>query len=183
MIGGKPESINIIPEIYARKDPRLFILSDNTGKLKYEEIIRFTQADLIEDDIALLDCYYEMFVWIGCNANNDEKVKAMLLASKFIERNNDGRSNDVSIMALTAGNEPFIFTKNFVDWEDNYFHSVKKEDPFVIQLELIKKSKASHFDKNDFFDDKFLQPNSNKFSYDELKSSIPAGVKPSAKEL
>merc|ERR1712098_164180 len=119
----------------------------------------------------------------GKNANKEEKVKAMLLASKFIETHNDGRGDDVSIIAISEGHEPFIFTKNFGDWDDDYFDNQNKEDPFVEQLKLIEKSKASHFDKEDFFEDKFLHPNANKFSYDVLKSSIPSGVKPSGKEL
>jgi len=156
---------------------------DNIGKLEFSEITRFTQSDLIEDDIALLDCYYEMYVWIGKNANKDEKVKAMLLASKFIEKHNDGRGDDVCIMAISEGHEPDIFTKNFADWDDDYFQVKNKEDPFVEQLKLIEKSKACHFDKDDFYEEKYLNPNKNKFSYDELKSSIPSGVKPDGKEL
>lgn len=60
--------------------PRLFLCSNATGRFVVEEIFNFTQEDVEEDDIMLLDTHDTIFLWVGKDANQTEKKEAMTTA-------------------------------------------------------------------------------------------------------
>lgn len=74
----------------------------------------FTQTDLNEEDVFLLDTFNTVYVWVGSLSTEEEKSKSMDAAKKFIEEANDGRSKDASIVKIAAGEEPSMFTGHFV---------------------------------------------------------------------
>lgn len=45
-----------------------------------EEIVKFDQEDLNEDDVFILDAFYEIYVWHGSDASDNEKVQAAKIA-------------------------------------------------------------------------------------------------------
>ena len=55
------------------KEPRLFQLSNSSGALDVDEVCNFSQEDLVDDDVMLLDTYATVYVWLGSNANEQEK--------------------------------------------------------------------------------------------------------------
>ena len=57
-------------------EPRLFHLSNATGKITCDEVFDFAQEDLEDDDIMMLDTWSQLFLWIGENANREEKEQA-----------------------------------------------------------------------------------------------------------
>ena len=60
--------------------PRLFLCSNATGRFEVEEIFNFTQEDMEDDDVMLLDTYDSIFLWVGQKANSKEKQEAMKTA-------------------------------------------------------------------------------------------------------
>ena len=54
--------------------PRLFHGSNASGSFKMEEVLNFTQVDLVTDDVMLLDTGDTMFAWLGIDANKGEKL-------------------------------------------------------------------------------------------------------------
>ena len=60
--------------------PRLFLCSNATGRFEVEEIFNFTQEDMDDDDVMLLDTYESIFLWIGQKSNSKEKQEAMKTA-------------------------------------------------------------------------------------------------------
>lgn len=73
-----------------------------------EEIFNFTQDDLLLEDIYILDVFTSVFIWIGTDANNEEKEKSMETAVTYVEKASkiDGRSVDQPIIKILAGEEP-----------------------------------------------------------------------------
>ena len=62
-------------------EPRLFHCRElANGKLRAFEINDFKQEDLVFDDVLILDSGDEIYVWIGKDANANEREKSMELA-------------------------------------------------------------------------------------------------------
>jgi Gelsolin repeat len=62
------------------QEPRLFQISNATGKLNVEEIENFDQSDLCADDVMLLDTHTTVYIWIGSGSNETERKEAMAVA-------------------------------------------------------------------------------------------------------
>jgi hypothetical protein len=102
------------------REPRLFQCSNARGYFYVEEVFDFDQEDLVEDDVMLLDTYYELFVWVGKNANVEEKKKSLDTALEFVKTDPSGRTvDDVCIMQIKQGNEPSNFTCHFLAWDND----------------------------------------------------------------
>lgn len=74
--------------------PRLFQCSNASGSFRVEEIVDFTQEDLIEDDVMLLDTYDQVFVWVGKGANAVEKQQSLKTAVEYVKSDPAGRDLD-----------------------------------------------------------------------------------------
>ena len=44
-----------------------------------KEIYNFSQDDLTTEDVLVLDCHREIYVWIGCHSNVGSKPEALTL--------------------------------------------------------------------------------------------------------
>lgn len=45
-----------------------------------KEIYNFTQDDLTTEDVLVLNCHNEIYVWLGCHSNVEGKEQALDLA-------------------------------------------------------------------------------------------------------
>lgn len=116
-LGGQGEYASATFLYEAPKEPRLFWGSNATGSFKVEELFDFTQDDLAEDDVFILDTYNEVYVWVGSGSNDVEKKMAMETAIDYVSQAPDGRSNDTPIYRVNAGAEPPMFTCHFHAWD------------------------------------------------------------------
>ncbi|TXG46477.1 hypothetical protein EZV62_028024 [Acer yangbiense] len=100
------------------EDPHLFTCTFTEGYLKVKEIYNFTQDDLTTEDVFVLDCQREIFVWIGCHSNVKSKHQALSLGVKFLETDIlvEGLSLETPIYVVTEGYEPPLFTR-FFTWD------------------------------------------------------------------
>ncbi|XP_059828605.1 adseverin [Hypanus sabinus] len=100
--------------------PRLFACSNKTGCFNIEEVPgEYTQDDLAEDDVMLLDVWDQIFVWIGKDANEVEKKESVKSAKQYIDSDPSGRDKGTSIIVVKQGYEPPTFTGWFLAWDAN----------------------------------------------------------------
>lgn len=85
-LGGKDTYAEVKKGEELPRDARLFQLSNATGIMRVDEIADFSQSDLIDDDVMILDTYTTVFVWIGSRANEDEKAQAMKVTQEYIRK-------------------------------------------------------------------------------------------------
>jgi len=129
-LGGKASYANSKAAIEdATRDPRLFQCSNARGYFYVEEIFDFDQEDLIEEDVMLLDTYYEIYVWIGKGAKPEEKKDALKTAMEYIQTDPSGRTVDGTVMMqLKQGFEPPNFTCHFHAWDPEKWSKGKSYD-------------------------------------------------------
>ncbi|XP_041040598.1 advillin [Carcharodon carcharias] len=106
-------------------DPRLFECSNQTGRFIMTEIFAFTQEDLDEDDVMLLDTWEEVFLWVGRSANDHEKKQADMLAIEYLQTHPSGRDLDTPIILVKQGSEPLTFTGWFNAWDSHKWNTGK----------------------------------------------------------
>ncbi|XP_031796143.1 adseverin [Sarcophilus harrisii] len=98
--------------------PRLFGCSNKTGRFLIEEVPgEFTQEDLAEDDVMLLDTWKQIFLWIGKDANEVERAESMKSAKAYLETDPSGRDQGTLIVVVKQGYEPPTFTGWFLGWD------------------------------------------------------------------
>ena len=143
-----------------------------------EELPCFAQEDMLLDDCYILDAYDTLYCWIGCFANKFEKKSVKDRAKKYLAELKDSRNKDeVVIDEVLPGREPVGFMVQFIQWEPEVADAWLAQDPELVAskaaaVEEEKKEAAeAHAAANPF--EGFLDPNSNKFTYEVLKSSFP----------
>uniref|UniRef100_A0A803VXT7 Scinderin n=1 Tax=Ficedula albicollis TaxID=59894 RepID=A0A803VXT7_FICAL len=100
--------------------PRLYGCSNKTGRFIIEEVPgEFTQDDLAEDDVMLLDAWEQVFIWIGKDANETERQESVKSAKRYIETDPSGRDKGTPIVIVKQGYEPPTFTGWFLAWDSN----------------------------------------------------------------
>ncbi|XP_028927247.1 adseverin isoform X1 [Ornithorhynchus anatinus] len=98
--------------------PRLFGCSNKTGRFIIEEVPgEFTQDDLAEDDVMLLDAWEQLFLWIGKDANEVERTESIKSAESYLEADPSGRDERTPIVIVKQGSEPPTFTGWFLGWD------------------------------------------------------------------
>ena len=98
-------------------EPRLFKLSNETGKFIVEEICNFIQEDLAEDDVMVLDSGDALYIWIGKGANDEEKEKSLEMAEEYIKSDPTDRTfEDTLVITVKQNEEPDAFKSYFGKW-------------------------------------------------------------------
>jgi len=119
-------------------EPRLFHASNVSGHFKVEEVFDFSQDDLINDDVMLLDTFEAVYVWIGHNAMQEEKDNAMKVALDYVGKATDGRDASCAVYKVSAGSEPPVFTCHFRGWSEDRANDFS--DPYQKKLAELQKS-------------------------------------------
>ncbi|XP_073686433.1 advillin [Garra rufa] len=101
----------------ALHEPRLFECSNQTGRFLMTEVADFSQDDLDEDDVMLLDTWEEIFLWIGNSANQYETQESYNSAVDYLKTHPAGRDPGTPITTVKQGYEPPTFTGWFNAWD------------------------------------------------------------------
>ncbi|XP_064583537.1 gelsolin isoform X1 [Zonotrichia leucophrys gambelii] len=102
--------------------PRLFACSNKSGRFTIEEVPGdLTQDDLATDDVMLLDTWDQVFVWIGKDAQEEEKTEALKSAKRYIDTDPSTRDKRTPVTIVKQGFEPPTFSGWFLGWDDDYW--------------------------------------------------------------
>ena len=158
----------------------------------------FTEQDLVEEDVMILDTFSELFVWVGRGANEVEKKEALKTAQEYIKTDPSDRDLDSTTLIqvhsiwlieffstncksfpfpqVKQGCEPPTFTCHFLGWNPNLWAQDKSYETYRQQLSVGVTTVAEELEKYD---------ESRKFKYEELKGKehCPTGVDASKKEV
>lgn len=146
LVGGKSEypsqKIGREPE----NDPHLFSCAYSKGNLKVTEIFNFTQDDLMTEDIFILDCHSDIFVWVGQQVDTKSRLQALNIGEKFLEHDflMQSLSRETPVFVVMEGNEPTFFTR-FFDWDSA--KSAMHGNSFERKLAIVKDGVAPTLDK------------------------------------
>ncbi|KAK9124474.1 hypothetical protein Sjap_014076 [Stephania japonica] len=114
--------------------------SSPSGNIKVKEIFNFTQDDLTTEDLLILDCQIEIYVWMGNHTNVKSKQQALSLGMKYLELDilGEGPSFQIPVYVVTEGHEPPFFTCHF-EWDSSKMNMVGNS--FERKLALLKGQK------------------------------------------
>ncbi|NXE14840.1 VILI protein, partial [Lophotis ruficrista] len=192
-LGGKSQYANSkrLQEENPSVSPRLFECSNKTGTFRATEIVDFTQDDLEEDDVYILDTWDQVFFWIGKGANESEKEAAAVMVQEYLRSHPSGRDLDTPIIVVKQGYEPPTFTGWFLAWDPLNWADKKSYDELraelgdessLGQLTSMVTSKQEVFTANTTL----LPDKLEIFPLDVLVNTsaedLPRGVDPSRKE-
>ncbi|KAM9814016.1 advillin [Neosynchiropus ocellatus] len=119
LLGGKAPYANDkrLQQATLEHHPRLFECSNKTGRFIVTEVTQFTQDDLLEDDVMILDTWDQVFVWVGQEARESERKDAITTSREYLRTHPGGRDPDTLILLIKQGFEPPTFTGWFVAWD------------------------------------------------------------------
>ncbi|CAF2048624.1 unnamed protein product [Brassica rapa] len=105
------------------------------------EIYNFTQDDLMTEDIFIVDCHSEIFVWVGQEVVPKNKLLALTIGElliylyfvslEFIEKDSllEKLSPEAPIYVIMEGGEPSFFTRFFTSWDSSKSSKPKRRTP------------------------------------------------------
>ncbi|KAF5274961.1 hypothetical protein FQR65_LT04304 [Abscondita terminalis] len=137
--------------------PRLFQCNTDHGSLKVEEIVNFSQSDLMPEEVMLLDSRNSLFMWLGRLSSKKERNTSFNIAEEFLKNDCSGRNISTAVTVIRQEFEPPIFTGFFPNWDKKFWNSYKSFEQIRNEIEgkntteTVKEkfgsNTASHFDQ------------------------------------
>ncbi|XP_058113251.1 villin-4-like [Magnolia sinica] len=137
LLGGKSEFQSQKIGKNTEGDPHLFACTYSKGNLKVKEIFNFDQDDLMTEDVFILDCNSEVFVWIGQQVESTVRMEALNIGEKYLEHDFllQRLSQETPIFVVMEGSEPPFFTRFFI-WDSA--KSAMHGNSFQRKLAIVK---------------------------------------------
>ncbi|XP_034544371.1 advillin [Notolabrus celidotus] len=136
LLGGKAPyaSEKRLQQTVLDHQPRLFECSNKTGRFIVTEVTQFTQDDLNEDDVMLLDTWDQVFLWIGKDTNEVERTESVVTSQEYLRTHPGDRDPDTPIVLIKQGFEPPTFTGWFTAWDPSKWSGGKSYEELKKEL-------------------------------------------------
>ncbi|XP_072238486.1 advillin isoform X2 [Leuresthes tenuis] len=182
-LGGKAPyaSDKRLQQVVLDHEPRLFECSNKTGRFIVTEVTQFTQDDLNEDDVMLLDTWDQVLLWIGKEANEVERKEAVVTSQEYLRTHPGNRDPDTPIVLIKQGFEPPTFTGWFTAWDPSKwsggksYEELKKELGDVASPVIVEEQSCVESEKT-------YEPFPPDVLVNKLAGELPEGVDPTQKE-
>ncbi|KAG8192852.1 hypothetical protein JTE90_014629 [Oedothorax gibbosus] len=107
--------------------PRLFKISDQSGRVVMDEICNFVQEDLSEDDVMILDSGEVIYIWIGQGATQEEKDASLKMTEDYLNSEPSDRTTaNTTVITVKQGAESNDFRLFFGHWNDQLWEDLSK---------------------------------------------------------
>ena len=196
-LGGKADYPDGAPPMEAPREPLLYQCSTHrSGTFSVDEpIYDFSQADLDDEDVFLLDCHSSIFIWVGRRASPEERDGGLALGTAYAHDRSLQLGEDfqkVTSIIVHSGAEPEIFTCHFLGWEPRGAEAFV--DPYEVKLQALiaTKESAAHAEAGaaaapvtPVLTKSYTAPGELVLSYDALSkpsSELPRRVDPTRRE-
>ncbi|KAG7477407.1 hypothetical protein MATL_G00069360 [Megalops atlanticus] len=188
LLGGKAPyaSDKRLQQVVLDYQPRLFECSNKTGRFIATEVTQFTQDDLSEDDVMLLDTWDQVFLWVGNEANEVERQEAVVTCQEYLRTHPGSRDPDTPILLVKQGFEPPTFTGWFTAWDPlkwsggKTYEQLKKElgdTASITRITAVQNGSPSQADGPQIH-----QSYPAKDLVNKLAHELPKGVDPAQRE-
>ncbi|KAG8086995.1 hypothetical protein GUJ93_ZPchr0010g7989 [Zizania palustris] len=146
LLGGKSEYTSQKIGRENESDPHLFSCILPKGNLKIREIYHFAQDDLMTEDVYILDCHSDIFVWVGQQVDVKVRLQALDIGEKFLMLDclMENLSSDTPIFIIMEGSEPTFFTR-FFTWDSA--KSLMHGNSYQRKLSIVKGGGSHTLDK------------------------------------
>nr|CAD7454924.1 unnamed protein product [Timema tahoe] len=136
-IGGKEEYTTNKEQTEHRDviPPRLFHSSYTTDAFRVEEIVNFSQSDLVQEDIMLLDARHVIYIWSGKASSKIERDATTFIPIQYLRTDPAERDEDIPVFFVKQGFEPNTFTGFFKNWNSTLWNECKSYDELRRELE------------------------------------------------
>ncbi|KAL6111617.1 avil [Pungitius sinensis] len=183
LLGGKAPyaSEKRLQQVVSDHEARLFECSNKTGSFIVTEVTQFTQDDLIEDDVMLLDTWDQVFLWIGKEANEVERKESVVTSQEYLRTHPGTRDPDTPILLIKQGFEPPTFTGWFTAWDPFKWNGGKSYED--LKKELGKETAPVNVTEQKCVESqKIFQSFPPDDLVNKINSELPEGVDPTQKE-
>ncbi|XP_028853544.1 advillin [Denticeps clupeoides] len=185
LLGGKTPyaSDKRLQQTTISHEPRLFECSNKTGKFIVNEITAFTQDDLMEDDVMLLDTWDQVFLWLGNNANEVERKESVVTCQEYLHNHPGGRDPETPILLVKQGFEPPTFTGWFMAWDPSKWSGGKTYEQLKMELgEVTSLTRVANEQKSAAENNKVYQEFQPNQLMNRAAENLPNGVDPAQRE-
>jgi len=105
--------------------PRLFLCSNASGMVKIEEVFNFSQEDLDNGHIMILDAFHEIFIRVGELATHNEKRISYESLLEYVEKSQIHAKN-TPVSVTYSFKEPPEFILHFRSWQQEKWPEKKR---------------------------------------------------------
>ncbi|XP_022914908.1 gelsolin, cytoplasmic [Onthophagus taurus] len=115
-LGGKTEYKQSFTDDLKPLSTTLYHAAIKSGrKLKIEEIDDFTQEDLVEDDVMILDAINQVYIWSGKDSTLEEREQTYNYVLEYLAKNH--RQGTI-VFTIKQDSETEAFKNLFPSWND-----------------------------------------------------------------
>ncbi|XP_068576392.1 advillin [Cebidichthys violaceus] len=162
--------------------PRLFECSNKTGRFIVTEVTHFTQDDLNEDDVMLLDTWDQVILWIGKETNEVERKESVVTSQEYLRTHPGARDPDTPIVLIKQGFEPPTFTGWFTAWDPSKWSGGKSYEELKKELGEEAAPVNVTTEQDGVKSEKSFQSFPLDDLVNKLSNELPEGVDPTQKE-
>ncbi|XP_071399077.1 advillin [Centroberyx affinis] len=184
LVGGKAPyaSDKRLQQAVLDHQPRLFECSNKTGRFIVMEVTQFTQDDLSEDDVMLLDTWDQVFLWVGNEANEVERKEAVVTSQEYLRTHPGSRDPDTPVILIKQGYEPPTFTGWFTAWDPSKWSGGKSYEELKKELGDLTSPVLIPNEQDCAETERIFQSFPPEALVHKRASELPEGVDPARKE-